>query len=118
MDSYFEVHVTDGRKFTFPVTEVSGKEFFADQPARAEALVVTEVRLFSDSLDSPVRFVLDSLSFVEEEAGVWTVSVTKDKLGIKNKYHLEYYATSQFGEEIRHPTVLSWDHKKDHMVVD
>ena len=38
------------------------------------------MRLFSDSLDSPVRFVLGSLAFVEEEAGVWTVTVKKDKL--------------------------------------
>ena len=41
MDSYFEVHVKDGRTFTFPVTEVSGKTVFCGLTGPYGVLEVT-----------------------------------------------------------------------------
>ncbi len=118
MNDYLRVYTADSRTFDLPVAAWSdGRRFVADQPAHAEELNITEVCLFSEKIDRPVRFILESITLVEGEAGSWTVNLSENEFG-SQQYDLEYYATEQFGESVDNPTVLHWNHEKEQMTGD
>jgi hypothetical protein len=94
-----------------------GGTFVADQPARAEELHITKVRLLSEEIDRPVRFTLPSLTLVEGEAGRWTVTIGENEFGLP-QYDLEYYATEQFGQRVHQSAVMHWNHDNEEMSGD
>lgn len=112
------IFVADGRNFALPVVVMdSGCTFVADQPARAEELNVIDVRLNSEELERPVRFILESFILEEGEAGCWAVTLGKNDFGIQ-KYDLEYYATEKLGKAVRSPALFYWNHQREEMTGD
>ncbi len=117
MDNFLKIFDADGRKYDVPVDIADrGRMFVAEHPMLAEDLNVTEVRLISDNLDCPIRFVLESFRLVGE-AGHWSITIREDDLGIP-EYHLEYYATKYFDRKSKNSPVMQWDHVKEEMTGD
>lgn len=111
------ISAADNRTLDLPASLSRGthsRTFIADQPASAAALDVVEVRLTSEGIDCPVRFVF-GLHIVETEAGLWTVTLNEDDDG-PSRWHLEYYTTEHFGRKVRNPPVFQWDHETEDMM--
>jgi hypothetical protein len=117
MNNCLIVYAADGCKIRLPIFRGFDGSFVADHPARAEELSITEVRLMSEEIDLPVRFILESFPLVQEEAGIWTVLISENEYG-HPQYGLEYYATEQFGEKVRDLAVMHWDHDREQMTGD
>jgi hypothetical protein len=114
MDHYLKLIDANGREYDVPV-QVSADRltFNAEQPTLAGKWDITEVRLISDYLVCPIRFILTSFC-LEEESGDWMVTVSDDELGLQ-EYHLEYNTVEKFGEKVKHSVMMQWDHEKDEM---
>jgi hypothetical protein len=50
-------------------------------------------------------------------AGIWTVLISENEYG-HPQYGLEYYATEQFGENVRDLAVMHWDHDREQLTGD
>jgi hypothetical protein len=84
------------------------------QPGRPEDLNITEMRFYSDTLESPIRFILESFTLLGGEEGRWTLTIAHRDYGPPD-YDLEYYATIQFGKRVHQTPVFQWDHEKEEM---
>ena len=60
------------------------------QPGRPEDLNITEMRFYSDTLESPIRFILESFTLLGGEEGRWTLTIAHRDYGPPD-YDLEYY---------------------------
>ena len=124
MGNFLMIFVEGRHLFDIPIASHGGgvesndnnhREFVADQPARSEELNVTEVRLYSEQLPKPVRFLLPSVTVLAGEAARWTVTGRKRTIIASLDFELEYYVRERFGEVVRHPTVLTWSTEKEEM---
>lgn len=104
----------NGDTLELPAQHYNSRLFSADHPTRAP-IVVQEARFVSDALPRPVRWLIDGMNIDSDEAGVWELSLWELENG-ETRYHLEYRMTEQHGKSLRHPLVISWDHRKDEMV--
>lgn len=117
-DNFLRVYTANGRKYDLPVEVYrDGREFVAEHPAYVMESNITEVRLFSDEIDSPVRFILESLILSETETGFWTITLSENEFG-SPQYDLEYYSTDQYGKRIRNSLILEWDHEEDELTAN
>jgi hypothetical protein len=104
--------ITSDSAVDLPIGVSSGGYCFsAEMPALSGDVV--EVRLFSDALERPLRFILESF-LLDNEVGSWAIRVSESALGL-DRFDLEYYATHMYGERIRHPSVFQWNSVAERM---
>jgi hypothetical protein len=117
MRGYMEIHSADEATFTIPLEHLMSKdEYSAEQPLCAKQLNIIEVLFYSDTLEKPVRFALESFTLSEGEEGRWTLTINRRIAGPR-KYDLEYCVTAQHGKPLREPLCFQYDHDKQDMVV-
>lgn len=112
-DSYPELRSDD--ESAPPV--VGEEEYFADHPSHSRDLEVTEVRFYSEALEKPVRFIVESFTLSDGEEGHWAMTITRRDYGPPD-YELEYYMTKQNCKVLREPLCFQWDNEKEEIVVN
>lgn len=109
------VHDVSGKVFELPAQSWGRGTFYCEHPRQHGSVCIAEIRLVSELLECPVRFILQAFT-LSDEAGEWEIR-RRDRGG-EPRFVLEYRVIEQDGQRLRSPVCMHWNHRKCEMESD